>query len=104
MKTIRHWILVLFSVLMLLPSARAQTVYAQVSTKRVQVGVPFDYAIVISVNATNYTPPNFKDFEIVSGPNQSSSVQYVNGAITQQMVISFGLIARKEGKYSIGPA
>ena len=104
MKTIRHWLLVLFSTLMLLPSARAQTVYAQVSSKRVQVGTPFEYAIVISVNATNYTPPNFKDFDIVSGPNQSSSVQYINGAITQQMVISFGLMARKEGKYTIGPA
>jgi hypothetical protein len=104
MKTIRQWILVLFSTLMLLPSAKAQTVYAQVSSKRVQVGVPFEYAIVISVSANNYTPPNFKDFDIVSGPNQSSSVQYVNGAITQQMVISFGLMARKEGKYTIGPA
>ena len=46
----------------------------------------------------------FKDFDIVSGPNQSNSVQYVNGAMSQQMVISYGLAPKKEGKFTIGPS
>lgn len=104
MKTISRLLLIFFSCFLWMPTANAQTVYAQVSSKRVQVGVPFEYAIVISVSANSYAPPNFREFEVVSGPNQSSSIQYVNGAVTQQMTISWGLVARKEGKYTIGPA
>lgn len=82
----------------------AQGVVAQVSSKKVQVGVPFEYAVVITVNANNFTPPSFKDFDIISGPNQSSSIQYVNGSMSQQMTISYGLVAKKEGKFTIGPS
>jgi hypothetical protein len=82
----------------------AQSVYAQVSAKKVQTGVPFEYAVVISVNATNFTPPGFGGLEVVNGPSQSSSVQFVNGVMSQQMIFSYALVARKEGKYTIGPA
>src|SRR6478672_2306002 len=95
---------VLFSSLLFTIQVEAQNVYAQVNTKRVAAGTPFEYAIVITGSASNYSPPNFKDFEVVSGPNQSSSVQYINGAMSQQMIISYGLVARREGKYTIGPA
>jgi hypothetical protein len=84
--------------------ASAQNFYAQVNSKKVQVGVPFEYAVVISVSATNFVPPNLKDFDVVSGPNQSNSVQYSNGSMSQQLVISYGLVAKKEGKLTIGPA
>ena len=82
----------------------AQTVYAQVSSKQVQVGVPFEYAIVINANPNNYTPPSFKDFDIVGGPNQSSSVQWVNGQTSTQMTLSWALVAKKEGKATISSA
>lgn len=86
-------------------SLHAQSpVYAQVSSKKVQVGVPFEYAIVITVNANNYSPPNFSEFSVISGPNQSSSTQWVNGVVSQQMTLSWGLVAKKEGKFTIGPA
>lgn len=104
MKRIRFWIALVCSTVLLIQSNKAQNFYAQVSSKKVQVGVPFDYAVVIAVNASNYVQPNFKDFDIVSGPNQSNSVQYVNGAMSQQIVISYGLVAKKEGKFTIGPA
>jgi hypothetical protein len=104
MKRIKYWIVVLFSSVLLFQSNKAQNFYAQVSSKKVQVGVPFEYAAVIAVNAANFTPPNLKDFDIVSGPNQSSSVQYVNGAMSQQIIISYGLVAKKEGKFTIGPS
>jgi hypothetical protein len=84
--------------------ARAQAFYAQVSSKKVQVGVPFEFAVVITVSAGNYVAPVLKDFDIVSGPNQSNSVQYSNGTMSQQLVISYGLVARKEGKFTIGAA
>lgn len=85
-------------------SAVAQSFYAQISSKKVQVGVPFEYAVVITVSAGNYVAPAMKDFDIVSGPNQSNSVQYANGVMSQQLVISYALVARKEGKFTIGAA
>lgn len=95
------WVLLF---VLLASGTRAQSFYAQVSAKKVQVGVPFEYAVVITINATNFSPPQFKDFDVVSGPNQSNSVQYANGVMSQQTVISYGLVARREGKYTIGPA
>lgn len=102
-KIKNKWILLIVSCFFVF-AAKSQGFYAQVSSKKVQVGVPFEYAVVITVNATNYAPANLKEFDIVSGPNQSNSVQYTNGVMTQQMVISYGLVSRKEGKYVIGVA
>src|SRR5436190_7667326 len=82
----------------------AQSISAQVSSRKVQAGVPFEFAVVIAGCGGTFTQPIFKDFDVISGPNQSNSVQYVNGVMSQQMVISYGLVARKEGKFVIGAA
>lgn len=99
-----RWIFFLFALCVVYGKLNAQGFYAQVNSKKVQVGVPFEYAVVISVAATNFSPPNFKDVDVVSGPNQSSSYQVVNGTMSQQVVISYGLVAKKDGKFTIGPA
>ncbi len=96
--------LLLLSCMVISGRLSAQGIVAQVNAKKVQVGVAFEYAVVISVNATNFVPPVFRDFDVVGGPNQSSSVQYVNGTLSQQLVISYALVAKKEGKLTIGPA
>ncbi len=98
------YILALFFSTLFFQHYRAQSVYAQVSSKQVQAGVPFEYAIVINTTPNSYSPPNFKGFDIVSGPNQSSSTQWVNGQTSTQMTLSWALVAKKEGKYVIGPA
>jgi len=83
----------------------AQKFYAQVGAKTVQVGQTFELAFVINVGgASDFTPPNFKDFEIAGGPNQSSSMQIVNGQMSQSITLSYLLMAKREGKLVIGPA
>lgn len=81
----------------------AQKIQVQVSNSKVQVGVPFQIAFTVNSTPSTYTPPNFKDFDIYSGPNQSSSMQYVNGNMSQSFSISFLIAAKKEGKITIGP-
>jgi hypothetical protein len=103
MKTQLNRILLTAVLILLAGFYFGQDVYTQVSSKKVQVGVPFEFALVIKVNANSYTPPNFKDFE-GSGPFQSSMSQNVNGVVTSQITLSWSLLARKEGKYTIGPA
>lgn len=45
-----------------------------------------------------------KDFDVASGPNQSSMRQNVNGQVSESLTLSYLLIAKKEGKLTIGPA
>ncbi len=49
-------------------------------------------------------PPAFKNFSIVSGPNQQSGMSIVNGKIDQYTAIIFYLKPLATGKYIIGPA
>lgn len=81
----------------------AQKVTVQVSSSKVQVGVPFQIAFSVNATPSTYTPPNFKDFDIYSGPNQSQSMQYINGNMSQSFSISFLISAKREGKITIGP-
>ncbi len=101
---IRTYLFITLSVFAAYSFFAQSPVYAQVSSKKVQVGVPFEYAIVITINANNYTPPNFKDFNVVSGPMQSTSTQVINGAVSTQMTLSWGLVAKAEGKLNIPSA
>lgn len=81
----------------------AQKIEVQVSSSRVQVGVPFQIAFTVNSTPSTYTPPDFKDFDIYSGPNQSQSMQYINGNMSQSFSISFLISAKREGKITIGP-
>ena len=49
-------------------------------------------------------PPSFKNFTIVSGPNQQSGMSIVNGKTDQYIAIGFYLKPKTSGKYVIGPA
>ena len=49
-------------------------------------------------------PPSFKNFSIVSGPNQQSGMSIVNGKTDQYLAIGFYLKPKSTGKYVIGPA
>ncbi|MEO6220220.1 MAG: BatD family protein [Ginsengibacter sp.] len=49
-------------------------------------------------------PPAFKNFKIISGPNQQSGMSNVNGKIDQYISISFYLKPQAVGKYTIAPA
>lgn len=80
-----------------------QKLTVQVSANKVQVGAAFQVVFTVNAQPSTYTPPNFKDFDIFSGPNTSQSMQYVNGSLSQSFSISFLIAAKKEGKLQIGP-
>ena len=85
-------------------SVYAQSIVAQVKSKSVQAGVPFEFKIVISGSVSSARQPDFRGFDIVSGPDQTNSIQFTNGIRWDSTILSFKLVARNEGKYSIGPA
>ncbi|MES2761993.1 MAG: BatD family protein [Bacteroidota bacterium] len=84
--------------------AQTPSFIAQVSKNRVAVGEVFQVAFTLNGAGNNLVYPNFNDFNIYSGPNQSQSMSMVNGSISQSTTISLFIAAKKEGKFTIGVA
>jgi len=55
-------------------------------------------------NVENIIPPNFKNFNIVSGPNQESSTSNINGQVSQYVAMGYSLQPKSVGTFTIGPA
>ena len=84
--------------------AQTPSFIAQVSKNRVAVGEVFQVAFTLNGSGNNLVYPNFNDFDIYSGPNQSQSMSMVNGTISQSTTLSLFIAAKKEGKFIIGVA
>ena len=52
----------------------------------------------------NFTPPSFEGFHVLSGPNQSTSMQIINGKVSGSLTYSFIVQAPEMGKFTIGKA
>jgi type II secretory pathway pseudopilin PulG len=50
------------------------------------------------------TPPIFKNFIVVSGPNQESGMSMINGDVKQFIALSYILKPRSAGNFTIAPA
>lgn len=86
-------------------NTQAQTFNAQVSKTKVTVGEVFQLAFTIEGAGGQINMPPFnKDFDIAGGPNQSQSMSYVNGNMSQSTTLSYFIAAKKEGKFTIGSA
>ena len=71
---------------------------------QVQVGQRFQVTWELNASGSNFTPPQISDFQVLGGPNQSTSMQYINGSMSQSVSFSFVLRAAKEGEFTIAPA
>jgi hypothetical protein len=52
----------------------------------------------------NFQTPSFTAFDVVGGPNQSSSMRIINGEVTQSMSFTFYLEPKETGNFYIEPA
>lgn len=82
----------------------AQKFSASVNKNKVGVGEVFQLDFSINTNGKDFTPPSLHDFNVHSGPNQSTSMQIINGAVSQSISLSYYLSAKKEGTFTIGSA
>ncbi len=97
--------------LVLIPAALAAqdaTFVASVGRSVVSAGEQFEVLFTLSggnvSGARNFQPPDFTQFVVMSGPNQSTSMQVVNGQFSGSVTYSYILYARQPGKYTIGSA
>jgi len=84
----------------------AQTVRFSASASKTQVatGEVFEVTFSINTNAGSFSPPSFDGFEVVSGPNMSSSMTSVNGNSSMSLEYSYGLVPVKTGTFVIRAA
>src|SRR5579862_2881412 len=52
----------------------------------------------------NFRPPAMNDFLVLSGPNQSTNMQFVNGSVSSSVSYGFVVQPRAAGTFTIGPA
>jgi hypothetical protein len=84
--------------------ASAVSFKAKLSHSKVAVGQRFRITFTVNANGGNFSAPSFENFSVLSGPNQSSSMQYINGKVSREFSINYILQANTVGKFQIGPA
>lgn len=77
----------------------------EVNTDSILLGNHFEVSFTLeNGKGTDFRAPQFEGFNIVGGPNQSSSFSMVNGDVTQSQSYSFYLEPKDIGNYYIEPA
>lgn len=101
-------ILALYCLLSLFQTGYSQQFVASVEEINAYVDEPFQVSFTFSgpsINdLSNFTPPSFENFMILSGPNQSTSIQIINGSQSASITYSYVLQAKSVGTFTIGPA
>jgi len=104
-KFIKIFLLMLFSL--------SGTLYSQTFTASVNnttMGVNDQFEVDFTFNGKdingirNFKAPGFANFLVLSGPNQSSSMQIINGAVSGSLTYSYILQPKNTGKFTIGVA
>lgn len=55
-------------------------------------------------NLAKFSPPSFENFLILSGPNQSTSIQIINGSQSASLTYTYVIQPKSIGNYAIGSA
>lgn len=104
------YILLLAGCLWLITSKEtgAQSFQTSINSRNITTDDAFELSFTYSgkdINSVSgFSAPTFTDFKIVSGPNQSTSMQIINGAVSGQKSFSYYLQPIKAGKFTIGSA
>ncbi len=101
-----QYVLVLLFLLLSSFSIFAQGSFtASLDKKKVSVNGTFQITFTLTnADGKNFTPPSFSDFSVLSGPNQATSMQYINGSMSRSIAFSYYLKPNKEGSFTIAPA
>lgn len=96
---------ILIGLLCLVRPAVAQTPKLT-ATAPAEVGVGDNFRISWELNTSgsDFVAPEITDFQVLGGPNQSTSMQFINGSMSQSVSFSYIVRGTREGTFEIGPA
>jgi hypothetical protein len=99
-------LIIVFSVLMC--KINAQSFSASVNNTTVGTNEPFEVSFQFNGNdinsLKNFRAPDFRNFKVLSGPNQSTSMQIINGSVSASLTYSFYITALSTGEFTISSA
>ncbi len=101
MKYLLNILFLLFAISLFAQDAKFT---ASVNKNKVGLNETFKITFSLNKNGNKFNAPSFKDFFVLSGPNQSSNMQFINGNVSQTISFSYMLKPRAVGKYTIGSA
>lgn len=77
----------------------------EISNDSILLGNYFEVTFRLeNAEGKNFTAPPFDEFQVVGGPNYSSSYSMVNGEVSQSAAYSFQLAPKDVGNYYLQPA
>ncbi len=86
----------------------AQSFTASVGNTTVGLNEQFQISFTFSGQDINgiksFNPPNFNNFMVLSGPNESTSMQIINSSVSASRTYSYYLQPKSMGKFTIGSA
>lgn len=82
----------------------AQNFTATVNKNTVAMGENFKLTYSLDDKAEQFYQPDLRNFRILSGPNQSTSMSYTNGQMSSSTSFTYILTPAREGQYTIAPA
>ncbi len=79
--------------------------YAQTDARKVVEGSYIELSFVLeNIDGSDFTPPSFSDFQVISGPSRQTSISITNGRKQQSLSFGYTLRVKKQGNYNIGAA
>jgi len=104
-KQVISFVLLLFFISSLIVGQQFQTTADKTTIgQNERVQVYFEFTGGDNSGIKNFQPPSFSGFRILSGPNQSSSVQIINGSMSASVTFSYVLAPTQIGEFTIGSA
>ncbi|WP_239970560.1 BatD family protein [Confluentibacter citreus] len=77
---------------------------AKVSKNRLGVNERLRIDFEMNQDGDNFNPPDFSDFRVVGGPNQSVSNSWINGVRSYHKTYSYFLAPKQQGNFTISQA
>ncbi|MBL4887906.1 MAG: BatD family protein [Flavobacteriaceae bacterium] len=77
---------------------------AKVSKKSLGINERLRVDFEMNQDGDNFTPPTFKGFKVIGGPNQSISNSWINGKRSYSKIYSYFLTPKSRGTFTISQA
>jgi hypothetical protein len=77
---------------------------AQTSKTKVGIGEQFQITFTVNASGSQFKAPSFDDFQFLGGPSQSTSMQIINGNMSQSVSYTYYLAGKKTGTFVISSA
>ena len=82
----------------------AQSLSASIDRNPVGAGEQFQVTFTLNASGSNFQGPSFSEFNVLAGPSTSTSMNIINGSVSQSQSYTYFLQAKNEGTFKIGSA